>query len=475
MTAETGGQEQAPAEPPPSAPRPMTSGAVMTAVSRGVAAVAAAATGVFIARLLGAGGAGRYAIAQSLAALLTVATTLGVEHGIAYYVSSGRWAAREAYRSAQRVALVCGLVGGAAGVLARVAIPSAFGGLSLATTAIAAFILPFALSWFYFTFVALAVDDYEAFVLPPALQAGVCLALVVVLGSVFGLAGAVAGLALSHILTAFVSALLAGRVLARAPGGPAAEPGTLRRAVAFGVKGYAANALQFINYRLDLFILASVATAADVGHYAVAVAATGVMWLLPQAISEVLFPRVAALSATRTTEGESLRTMTETKSLRHTTLIVLVTSAVVALAVLFLVVPVYGGAFRQAIELGLILLPGVALLGIASPMASTIVGRGHPGYSLAITLVVTPLTIVLYVLLIPPLHARGAALGSSISYALSAVLVAVFYRRVVGESVLKRLLPTRSELADYRALAGHLRARLRAGLGREPRARPGDC
>ncbi len=444
----------------------------MTAASRVTAAVAAAATGVAVARLLGPGGTGRYAIAQTLIALLTVATTLGVEHGIAYYVSSGRWNAADAQRQAQRVALVSGIAGASLGVLARIALPSAFGGLSIATTAVIAFALPFALSWFYFSFVALAIDHYEAFVLPPAMQASVGLVLVCVLGAVYGLSGAVAGLALSHVVTAGAAGLAARRILSSPAPQPRTgdEPAPLRRAISFGVKGYAANALQFINYRLDLFILASVAASADVGHYAVAVAVTGVMWLLPGSLSEVLFPRVAALSAAGEVSGA--RAAVETKSIRHTTVIVLVSSLAVALALVLLVVPVYGEAFRPAIKLGLIMLPGVALIGLAGPMAASIVGRGHPGYSLIVTLIVTPLTIALYVILIPSLHAEGAALASSISYAISFVLVVAFYRRVVGEPVLSHLIPTRSELHDYRALAPALRAGMRRLLGSRWGRRP---
>jgi antigen flippase len=450
------------AEPPapaageqaPSAPRPLTGGAVMSGASRVIVAATGAGTTIVIARLLGPGGAGGYALAQSFIVILTVASTLGVEHGIAYYVSAGRWSARDAYRDAQRIALVCGLAGAGLGILARVAVPAAFGRLSVGTTAVAAFALPFALSWFYFTYIALAVDRYEAYVLPPAVQSGLGLLFVGILGALFRLPGAVIGFALAHVVTAALAGVAARGMFAPATSNPrpTEEPAPLRRAIGFGVKGYAANALQLLNYRLDLFILASVATAADVGRYAVAVAVTSVMWLLPQALSDVLFPRIAALSARGTHEGGQARAFIETKSMRHTVLVVVVSSAVLALALVFLVVPVYGTAFGPAVDLGLILLPGVALLGISGTMSSTIVGRGRPGYSLVSALIVTPLTIVLYAILIPALHATGAALASSLSYAASFLLATVFYRRVTGEQVLGRLTPTRSELADYRAL-----------------------
>ncbi len=436
----------------------------MSAASRIVVAGSGAATTIFVARLLGPAGAGGYAVAQTLIALLTVATTLGVEHGIAYYVSAGRWDPRSAHRAAQWVALGSGVAGAGLGLLARLALPAAFDGLSWATTAVACAALPFALSWFYATYVALAQDRYEAYALPPALQGAAALALVATLSALDGLRGAVIGFALAHVLTA-AAVLIGARRSFRAAVPTTPATGQLRRAIRFGLKGYASNALQFLNYRVDVFILAAVASSADVGHYSVAIAVTSVMWLLPQALSDVLFPRIAALSARD--DGARARAFVEAKSLRHVVLLVTASTLMLAAALELLVVPVYGAAFRPAIDLGLILLPGVALIGVSGTLSASFVGRGRPGYALAVTIVTTPLTIVLYALLIPPLHASGAALASSISYAATFVLCVVFYRRVTGEPVLARLLPTRSELADYRTLApaiaewiGNVRAKL---------------
>jgi O-antigen/teichoic acid export membrane protein len=236
------------------------------------------------------------------------------------------------------------------------------------------------------------------------------------------------------------------------------EPGQLRRALVFGVKGYAANALQVLNYRVDFFILSAVATTAALGHYAVAVAATTVLWLLPQAVSDVLFPRVAALSAAEGADAEAQRAFVEAKSLRHTTLIVLVSTIVLALGLVLLVVPIYGPDFHDSVELGLIRLPGVALLGIAATLSATIVGRGRPEFGLYTALITTPLTMILYAVLIPWLEAPGAALAASLSFTVSFLLALFFYRRATGASPWRRLVPTRSELDDYRALPPQIAA-----------------
>jgi O-antigen/teichoic acid export membrane protein len=89
---------------------------------------------------------------------------------------------------------------------------------------------------------------------------------------------------------------------------------------------------------------------------------TSVLWLLPQALGEVLFPRVAALSASG---ARDMRSFVEAKRLRHTVLLVALALPLVTVPLLVLIVPVYGVAFRPAVELAAIVLPGVAPTGVA--------------------------------------------------------------------------------------------------------------
>jgi O-antigen/teichoic acid export membrane protein len=438
------------------APRPLTGGAVMGAAGRASVAVTGAATTILVARLLGADGAGAFAIALTIVYVLVVLCTLGVEHGIAYHVSAGRWRPADAFRTSQLFAIAVGAAGALAGVTARLALPSAFGGLSVAECALAAAALPFALAWYYASFVALADDHYEGYVLPPAVQSIALMVLAVALAIPLGIAGAVVALLASHVLTAAAT-------YARGPRGGARAAGKLGQALAFGVKSYAAVALQVLNYRVDFFILSAVATAAALGHYAVAVAVTTVLWLLPHALADVLFPRVAALSAA---DEAAHRDFVEAKSLRHTALAVAISGLAVAFALVFLVTPIYGPDFDKATELGLIRLPGVALIGLSGTLAASIAGRGHPEYGLYTTLIVTPVTLALYVVLIPRYEAPGAALASSLSFTATFVAMAIFYRRATGHGVLGRLLPTHSEFDDYRMLWPKIREWVAAILAR---------
>ena len=98
-----------------------------------------------------------------------------------------------------------------------------------------------------------------------------------------------------------------------------------------------------LSTRVDLLFLSAVASTAAVGHYAVAIAVTAVLWLVPSALSDVLFPRIAALSASGERE---FRAFVEDKSVRHTVLLVVLALPVLIGPLLLLVVPIYGAAFR---------------------------------------------------------------------------------------------------------------------------------
>jgi O-antigen/teichoic acid export membrane protein len=439
------------------APRPLTGGAVIATVSRLTVTLAGGITAIVLARLLGPKDWAGYSIALSLVATLAAVTSLGMQQGVAYFVSSRSWDPRSAFGSAMKMAFVTGTLGIAAGLVGYAAFPSAFAGLPFWLTAVAAVAIPFALVLSFVSTIALSIDRYEASMSMPALQAGLLLALAVPAAVLFGRAGAVVAMTVATVVVAGGAVAWARR---RLPERGPSRPGKLRQAISFGIKGSAANALQLVNLQVDLFILAAVVPAATVGQYSLAVSLTLPVLLLPSALATVLDPRIARLS---TVGDDPSLEMVETKSLRHVSLIVGVTTLGLAGAVEFLVVPVFGSAYRASINLGLILLPGTAALGVTAVLAATVIGRGKPLYSLYAALIATPVTLALYGVLIPWRHATGAAVASTVSYAGTFLLFCHFYRRVTGRRVAPLLLPTRSEFADLIALVRAVPPRLRRG------------
>jgi O-antigen/teichoic acid export membrane protein len=432
-------------------PRPVRTGAVLMSAAQVVTAVGGFLTTIAVARLLGPDGLGAYTVALSLLLILGAVGSLGLENGIAWAVAAGCWSPRAALRQSQLAAIALGVAGVALTLAARLAVPSAFAGMSVGVTAIAAAGLPFLISWQYSRWLAVALDRYEAFVVPPALVTVLALVLCTVGAALDDVTGMVTGLTVAYALTAVVALVDAVRSRVPVDGPTGARP--LREATTFGLRANGANALQLLNFRIDLFVLSAVASSSELGHYATAVSVTSVMFLAPQTLAQVVFPRVAALSGGGASQLEQ-RALVEAKSLRHVSLITLISLPLVAAAMAIAIPLLFGSEFDGAIGLGLILLPGCALFGIAAVLSATINGRGLPGLSLRAAALSTPIALALYGLLIPLLGDLGAALASTASYAVNFAITAVYYRRATGDRVAPLLIPTREEVADLRALVG---------------------
>jgi O-antigen/teichoic acid export membrane protein len=426
-------------------------GASLATVAQLAIALASAALGVVVARLLGPAGNGSFNVALSTLLVLGAFSNAGIGQGLNYYVSRHRWHAGDALRQAQFAALALGAAGALVGIaLAASNDGGVFRGAPLTVFAAAAAALPFWLSQTYSASVALALGRYGVYTAAVVGHAFATLFAVAGLAAAFGLVGAVAGYVATQVAAALGLLAWGTRTF------PAAEPlwaarslSNLARAVRFGSKPYVANALQYLNLRADLFILNAVAPSFAVGHYSVAVSVMMLGLLLPTALATAVLPRIAALDAFAS-PGEQLAV--SAKSVRHALLVLPVTCVVLSVA-LFTVPLVYGEEFAPAVELGFILLPGTLAYGIGAVMTSNIIGKGHSAFALYAAALVTPPTLILYLVLVPALEGAGAALASTLSYLTMTAVLLVFFRRATGIESLGELVPRRAEFTDYRVLA----------------------
>ena len=221
----------------------------------------------------------------------------------------------------------------------------------------------------------------------------------------------------------------------------------LKGATDFAIPCYAANVAQFLNYKLDVFVVGFFAGTASVGRYTLAVSLGQLLWLMSNSVATVLLPKIAA----STDDGVSIR---------HTarvTRLSLWATAVCAAALALLAtqaIPLfYGEAFRPSVMALLWLLPGIVLFSIANVLAAYIAGIGKPRLNLLVSGVSLIVTITLDLLLIPRLNIVGAAIASTVSYSLSALLLVIFFRRETGASLREILLPTSEDVRMLLSLA----------------------
>jgi O-antigen/teichoic acid export membrane protein len=442
--------------------RHLGAGAALSVVAQGGPLLAAGVLSIVLARTIGPSGNGRYVLLATLVGITSMVVSLGLHAGITYEVSRGLWSVADAFRTSYRIALVAGCVG-IVGAYAFYALTreTVFGGIETDVALLALASLPPVIAYEYGAAILLARERYEGYTTMLSVHAAVLLVVGAGLAVPYGLPGAIVGLPASALLGAALGAWLLGSEARQ--DAVEKQTGSLARAVRFGLQSWGANLLQQVNYRFDVVILGGFAAASDVGVYSVALTLTGIAWVLPQAMQIVVFPRAASLDASFA-EGEISSAQSDeaiAKTIRHGVLLTLPTALVVSILLLLAVPLIYGGAFADTTPLGFIMLPGVLLLGVSKILGSVIAGRGFPRFALYAGAITVPLTLGLYFALIPPFDAWGAAVGSSVSYSLSALLGLVFFQRVTRIGVRQAFMPTREDIGDYRSAASLVRSRLR--------------
>ncbi|HWP47297.1 MAG TPA: flippase [Candidatus Limnocylindrales bacterium] len=204
---------------------------------------------------------------------------------------------------------------------------------------------------------------------------------------------------------------------------------------------YLANLIQFLNYRLDVFIVSFFVGVKGVGLYTLAVSLAQLIWLISNAAATVLLPRVAAL------QDIVSENVTRTTQITRVSFWLSFISALFLALLADQILPwVYGEAFRQSITPLLGLLPGIVAFSVVNVLASYIAGIGKPQLNLAVSSVGLVVTVIFDLWLIPRFDIFGAAIASTFSYSISALLTLEIFTRKSKVPVRQVLLLTSEDI-----------------------------
>jgi len=181
-----------------------------------------------------------------------------------------------------------------------------------------------------------------------------------------------------------------------------------------------------LNYRIDVILLDKLSSAFETGIYSKGVSVTEYLWQIPMLLSTVVFARSAV------SKNDKAFSLKVTQLLRLSILIIGVGALVLFLLSKQIIVLMYGNAFVNSVLVLNILLPGVILLTIFKVINMDLSGKGKPWVSLKAMLPALIINIVLNFILIPQQGASGAALASTISYTLAAIVFIHFYSKEVN-------------------------------------------
>ena len=213
----------------------------------------------------------------------------------------------------------------------------------------------------------------------------------------------------------------------------------------YGLKAYFGNLAQFLNYRLDIFLVAIFLTPAAVGFYSISVGIAERLWMLPGAIATVLFPRISSL---KDAEANNLTP----RVARHTFLIIFVLSLVLASVARPLIKILFGSAFLPSVTPLLILLPGIIALGGAKILTADLAGRGKPQFGAYAAFASLGINIPLNLYLIPKWGISGAAFASTVAYIVAALMIIIAFTNISQKSWKDIIFIKKSDFRYYKNL-----------------------
>jgi O-antigen/teichoic acid export membrane protein len=387
--------------------------------------VLAFANSALVTRWLGPEQKGILTLALLIPNMLALFLSCGIAIANVYFAGSRRLSVAQLTSNSVAISLVATFVGAIGiGIAARTGtLDMLFPGVAGGMVLLAMLILPVSMASGSFAALVQGLQRTTQVSLVNVAQAvaGLCFTLVLVIGLHLGVPGAL----LASLGAALVGLILFGVMLHRIGGTfrPRWDTTILRSTLGFGLRGHIGNVLQFFNYRLDVLIVNYFLGPVNVGIYSVAVLLAELLWQLPNSIGFVIFPKASASTP------EAMNAFTP--RVFRLTLAITAAAAVVlgAIGKPFIEL-VYTSDFSPAYSALLVLLPGVVLLGGGKVLTNELAGRGYAHYNSINSGLALVATLVLDVLLIPRYGITGAALASSIAYALNLMTALVFYRLV---------------------------------------------
>ena len=407
------------------------------------------ATAFLLARLLGPSGRGAYHLAILTPATLFALGQLGLTSAVRFFAGRGRPG-----RPLLDLSLGVGaLVSAALVALTLLSLPI------LETTVLRAApkgLLRIALVALPFQFVASlggtlligrrSMREYNLILIGQSLA---MLAATLILVGVAGLgaAGAVAGSVAVAAATALAITMAARRATRGGEqggqrGGPPVGLGEL---VGHGARLYPAAVTTFLSYRVDVFLLSALlgaSSASAIGLYSLAVRLAELVFVIPDSIGMVFFPRVAGAERAHADRMAPL--------VSRATVLVSALGALAlapaAVAGVYLVLP----AFVPSLPAFFVLLPGIVAFSLAKVLSSYVSGLGMTRPVTVAAVASLALNVAANLLLIPIWGLVGAAAASLLSYTLHAVLLSIAAARLSRLPVAAFVLPTGGEVRQLR-------------------------
>ena len=402
-------------------------------------------TSIVVARVLGPAGQGAYALVILIPTLLAMVGNLGIGIANAYFGGKKKYSLADIATNSLIVAFILGIILSAIFLIYFLLFqPSFLSDVEPIAVVITALALPFSLLLTYFGFILLGKARIKEFNLLSLTQGAALLVLALLL--LLGVRRDVLSPAIAWVGAFILASILSVWLVHRITGlSHRFNYLLLKESVKFGGQGYLGNVIQFLNYRLDMLLVAIFMNLTYVGYYSIAVPLAEALWYFPSAVGTVIFARTIGMSS-----EEANKSITR---ICRNTLFLTVLAAIALLVVgKYIILLLFGYDFLPALLPLQILIPGVVALSICKVLGNAITAQGKPIINTSIAGISLAVNIPLNVILIPKIGIAGAALASTISYTASAIFAIIFFVRTTRTKWTELLFIKSDDLKFYRQL-----------------------
>lgn len=424
----------------------LASNIITTLLSRVVVLIFALMSSIILARVLGPEGRGLFALVLLLPELARTFGLLGFDQANAVYAGLDP-DSRPAlvWQSAALAAVLGGVLAIAMMVYIVIGAPGfpvlAQGPVELYVISLS--IVPAALAIEYWGAILRGMNRiFLANLLDVGLKiASVCLLIAALIWLRLGVFGAVLTDFAINIGTVVVTAFLL-RYLGIL-GRPSFDRALWKRTVKFASPAYCATLMSYLNYRVDQFIIALLLPTEQLGFYVIAVALGERLWILTGAVGNALLPHL--------TNSKQRDPALSAVIARHVAIWTGAGCLFVFIMADKLIQLMYSSAFAEAVAPLRWLLPGILMASVGKVVLAELLAREKVKLMVWMTGITALINIAGNVLLIPIMGISGAALASSVSYAVLSIMMTSYYLQETGVPI-RTFLPRRADLMIYAAL-----------------------
>jgi len=221
------------------------------------------------------------------------------------------------------------------------------------------------------------------------------------------------------------------------------DPDSQGKLLRFGGKSHPDVLFQQVLLRADYLLIGLMLDSQALGYYAMATAAAELLFIVPEAVTTPLMKRLLQ-------QGDGIEQLTP-MALRLTGTVMLAACLGMGLVGEWLIVLLFGDAYRPAYPALLALLPGVFALCYSSILRLDLLGKHRPGTLSIFAGGAALLNLLLALVLIPRWGIVGASIASSIAYGILALAMLLLYCRIGSASIGQILLVLPSDLRLLRA------------------------